>query len=229
MLGLVLGTLRLPLIVACGREPACGRGHEHRDLGCRGGSGRLAARAGGPRRLADRRLDGAAVGRRRRTRRARRRTTSRSGRSTPRSRSCSSGAPIDLAFRPVAPRPRERLRLSPAVACGLGIGVIGGAVGVILGTLRMPALVRAVGLDLRRAVGTNLVVGFAARPRRFRDARRRARRPLGHPGRGSRRRAAGSLARRACDREAERARSAGRAGRRRSASSASRSPPAPLF
>ena len=38
--------------------------------------------------------------------------------------------------------------------------MIGGAIGVILGTLRMPALVRAVGLDIRRAVGTNLVVGF---------------------------------------------------------------------
>jgi uncharacterized membrane protein YfcA len=67
---------------------------------------------------------------------------------------------IDLALRPVAPRPRERLRLAPAVASGFGIGVLGGAVGVILGTLRMPALVRAVGLDIRRAAGTNLVVGF---------------------------------------------------------------------
>ena len=40
------------------------------------------------------------------------------------------------------------------------IGVVGGALGVILGTLRMPALLGAVGLDARRAVGTNLVVGF---------------------------------------------------------------------
>ena len=40
------------------------------------------------------------------------------------------------------------------------IGVLGGAAGVILGTLRMPALVRSVGLDVRRAAGTNLVVGF---------------------------------------------------------------------
>ena len=31
---------------------------------------------------------------------------------------------------------------------------------MILGTLRMPALVRSVGLDVRRAAGTNLVVGF---------------------------------------------------------------------
>jgi len=43
---------------------------------------------------------------------------------------------------------------------GFVIGLVGGALGVILGTLRMPALLRAVGLDARRAVGTNLVVGF---------------------------------------------------------------------
>jgi hypothetical protein len=67
---------------------------------------------------------------------------------------------IDLALRPVAPRTRERPRVAPALASGFGIGALGGAIGVILGTLRMPALVRAVGLDVRRAAGTNLVVGF---------------------------------------------------------------------
>ena len=67
---------------------------------------------------------------------------------------------IDLALRPVPARPRERLRLWPAVASGFGIGALGGAVGVILGTLRMPALVRGVGLGVKRAAGTNLVVGF---------------------------------------------------------------------
>lgn len=67
---------------------------------------------------------------------------------------------IDLALRPIAPRTRERPRLGAAVVSGAAIGAVGGAVGVILGTLRMPALVRSVGLDLRRAVGTNLVVGF---------------------------------------------------------------------
>ncbi len=67
---------------------------------------------------------------------------------------------IDLAFRPVQPRMRARLRLAPAVLGGLGIGALGGAVGVILGTLRMPTLVRGVGMDIRRAAGTNLVVGF---------------------------------------------------------------------
>ena len=67
---------------------------------------------------------------------------------------------IDLALRPVAPRTRERLRLWPAVVAGGGIGALGGAVGVILGTLRMPALVRGVGMDVKRAAGTNLVIGF---------------------------------------------------------------------
>jgi len=67
---------------------------------------------------------------------------------------------IDLVFRPVQPKPRARLRLSPAVGYGFVIGLIGGAIGVILGTLRVPALIRSVGLDLRRAAGTNLVVGF---------------------------------------------------------------------
>ena len=67
---------------------------------------------------------------------------------------------IDLAFRPVAPWPRARPRLAPAAGFGFVIGVLGGAVGVILGTLRVPALLRSVGLDLRRAAGTNLIVGF---------------------------------------------------------------------
>lgn len=67
---------------------------------------------------------------------------------------------IDLALRPVRPRVRERLRVWPAAVSGLAIGALGGAIGVILGTLRMPALLRGVGMDVRRAAGTNLVVGF---------------------------------------------------------------------
>lgn len=67
---------------------------------------------------------------------------------------------VDLALRPVRPQLRERLRLWPSVAGGFGIGALGGAVGVILGTLRMPTLVRGVGMDVKRAAGTNLVVGF---------------------------------------------------------------------
>lgn len=67
---------------------------------------------------------------------------------------------IDLSLRPISPRPRDRLRVGRGSGLAFLIGVLGGAVGVILGTLRMPALVRSVGLDVRRAAGTNLVVGF---------------------------------------------------------------------
>ncbi|MBA3561793.1 MAG: sulfite exporter TauE/SafE family protein, partial [Actinobacteria bacterium] len=67
---------------------------------------------------------------------------------------------IDLAFRPIAPLARDRLRVVRGSGLAFAIGVLGGAAGVILGTLRMPALVRSVGLDVRRAAGTNLVVGF---------------------------------------------------------------------
>ena len=67
---------------------------------------------------------------------------------------------VDLVFRPVHGKPAEHPRIAPAVVFGLLIGLIGGAVGVILGTLRMPALLRAVGMTPQRAVGTNLVVGF---------------------------------------------------------------------
>ena len=67
---------------------------------------------------------------------------------------------IDLALRPIKAQPRSRLRLGRGVGLSFGIGVLGGAVGVILGTLRMPTLIRSVGMDLRRAAGTNLVVGF---------------------------------------------------------------------
>lgn len=68
---------------------------------------------------------------------------------------------LDLLARPVRARPAQEPRLAPAVVFGALIGVLGGAVGVILGTLRMPALLRGVGLTAHRAVGTNLVIGFA--------------------------------------------------------------------
>jgi uncharacterized membrane protein YfcA len=67
---------------------------------------------------------------------------------------------IDLIFRPISSRPKLSLRLGRGVGLSFFIGVLGGAVGVILGTLRMPALIRSVGMDVRRAAGTNLVVGF---------------------------------------------------------------------
>jgi uncharacterized membrane protein YfcA len=67
---------------------------------------------------------------------------------------------IDLLFRPFRERPRREPRVAAAVFFGAVIGLLGGAVGVILGTLRVPALLRSVGLTAMRVVGTNLVVGF---------------------------------------------------------------------
>ena len=67
---------------------------------------------------------------------------------------------VDLLARPFHARPRDRPRLLPAALFGAAIGLIGGAIGVILGTLRVPALLRAVGMTAVRVVGTNLVVGF---------------------------------------------------------------------
>jgi uncharacterized protein len=71
---------------------------------------------------------------------------------------------IDLLRPERAPagRPRDRptsLDLRAAVVTGAVIGVLGGLVGLILGALRMPALLRYVGEAPARAVGTNLAVG----------------------------------------------------------------------
>ena len=43
---------------------------------------------------------------------------------------------------------------------GFVIGMLGGIVGLILGSLRMPALVKIVGEEPARAVGTNVTIGF---------------------------------------------------------------------
>ena len=47
-----------------------------------------------------------------------------------------------------------------AILTGALIGVLGGFVGLILGALRLPALLRFVGAEPFRAVGTNAAVGF---------------------------------------------------------------------
>jgi uncharacterized membrane protein YfcA len=67
---------------------------------------------------------------------------------------------LDLLFSPIGSRERTEPKVGPAALLGFVIGLVGGAIGVILGTLRMPALLRGVGLSAHRAVGTNLVVGF---------------------------------------------------------------------
>jgi len=71
---------------------------------------------------------------------------------------------IELLARPPGPRTApasggEELDLRAAVATGAVIGLLGGLVGLILGSLRMPALLRWVGEAPQRAVGTNVTVG----------------------------------------------------------------------
>lgn len=72
-------------------------------------------------------------------------------------------AGVDLLRRPVQPRPtptgRDGLDIRAAVVSGAVIGLLGGLVGLILGSLRMPALLRWVGEGPRMAVGTNVTVG----------------------------------------------------------------------
>jgi uncharacterized protein len=53
-----------------------------------------------------------------------------------------------------------RFSAPAAIWTGALIGVLGGFVGLILGALRLPALLRFVGADPFRAVGTNAAVGF---------------------------------------------------------------------
>lgn len=69
---------------------------------------------------------------------------------------------IDL-LRPRRLRPTVRTgseSAPAAVVSGLVIGLLGGFVGLILGSLRIGALLRFVGADAFRAVGTNVSVGF---------------------------------------------------------------------
>jgi hypothetical protein len=67
---------------------------------------------------------------------------------------------IDLLRRKPVPRADgDGLNIPAAVVSSLVVGLLGGFVGLILGALRMPALLRLVGEVPSRAVGTNLVVG----------------------------------------------------------------------
>jgi uncharacterized protein len=67
---------------------------------------------------------------------------------------------LDLLLRrPVRRHAREEPNVFAAVFSGAIIGLLGGFVGLILGSLRMPALLRLVGEPPGRAVGTNLAVG----------------------------------------------------------------------
>jgi uncharacterized membrane protein YfcA len=62
--------------------------------------------------------------------------------------------------RPVASAGDRRVSVRAALFTGATIGLLGGFVGLILGSLRIGALLRFVGADAFRAVGTNVAVGF---------------------------------------------------------------------
>jgi uncharacterized protein len=72
---------------------------------------------------------------------------------------------VDLLLRDGPPQRRangasgDELDIRAAVVTGAAVGLLGGFVGLILGALRMPALLRYVGETAQRAVGTNLAVG----------------------------------------------------------------------
>lgn len=68
----------------------------------------------------------------------------------------------DLLRRRTAAEPHSAHRVRPLAAAttGAAIGLLGGFVGLILGSLRIGALLRFVGGDVFRAVGTNVTVGF---------------------------------------------------------------------
>ncbi len=51
-------------------------------------------------------------------------------------------------------------RMSAEAGIGFGVGLLGGAVGLILGSIRLPALIRILRVDPRIAAGTNLFIGM---------------------------------------------------------------------
>ncbi len=51
-------------------------------------------------------------------------------------------------------------RMSLEAGIGFGVGVLGGAVGLILGSIRLPAMIRILRVDPRIAAGSNLFIGF---------------------------------------------------------------------
>ena len=54
-----------------------------------------------------------------------------------------------------------RRRYLVEITIGFVIGVLSGMVGMLLGSLRLPAMIRWLGVDARKAVGTNMAIGLA--------------------------------------------------------------------
>jgi uncharacterized membrane protein YfcA len=72
------------------------------------------------------------------------------------------GAVEVLRYRPPSGEdvvPSRRSLLVNAAIVGLGVGLLGGFVGLILGSMRLPAMVKWAGVSPHAAVGTNAAVG----------------------------------------------------------------------
>ena len=54
----------------------------------------------------------------------------------------------------------SRSRSVAEASVGFSVGLLGGAVGLILGSIRLPALIRILKIDPRIAAGSNLFIGF---------------------------------------------------------------------
>lgn len=59
----------------------------------------------------------------------------------------------------VGDRPDRKNLIVEAVLIGFGVGLLGGFVGLILGSLRLPAMLKYMGIPPTRAIGTNSAVG----------------------------------------------------------------------
>jgi uncharacterized membrane protein YfcA len=71
-------------------------------------------------------------------------------------------AAFELFVRPPAPPADETgdVARGPAILVGAVVGFVGGVVGLILGSLRMPAMLRYMRVPASRAAATNVTVGF---------------------------------------------------------------------
>jgi uncharacterized membrane protein YfcA len=155
--GLVLGNIRLPVIILAAASPAAGAGA---NIGISGAAALTAALAHIRAGRVDWRLvawltppsmAGAVVG------------GYVSGRVPQNAFLVTIGVVLLLMAVDLLRRrpPGEPRRMTPAqiVLIGGGIGLLGGFVGLILGSLRLPAMLR-MGEPLAKAIGTNVTVGF---------------------------------------------------------------------